>query len=475
MSYHQQKPFNRDQHRGKDSSKSTALTLVNVLSDISFCDKQCSNVNDNTVKNNIITHIESKFEIQIIEKSFVVLNPHIIKNVSYHQHIISTISAGNSYLLWFTKIDNIQCCLFIDRKLKNGYFYPKIHCVRYRFVDEIFNDTILTGELIRDNEKRWMFLLSDILVYQGQSVKQQNIISRFEMIYKMLETQYTPDSLIEPCPLQVKKMFMYKDINEIIDDFIPSLTYPCRGLIFYTLNTKNTNYAYLFAREHEIPLKDPSVIEDDLRTKYPHLFGIVSTQQQPQQQLTMAPSDVNTFKTPGNLEDMFKKIYGDDYKKELYGLDYICEYNTPVISSNSYKPIIISSLDDMFNSSETLEVHGVQAGPLDDTNESNDMTILEDGQAVFRILKTNLPDIYNLYWDESGQITKQGVAFVPTMKISKELQTIFTKSSDTLNINVVAEYNVKHQKWQAIKQINNKSPFTKEKVLSIMSDLSKQQ
>jgi hypothetical protein len=129
----------------------------------------------------------------------------------------------------------------------------------------------------------------------------------------------------------------------------------------------------------------------------------------------------------------------------------------------------------MFNSSETLEVHGVQAGPLDDTNESNDMTILEDGQAVFRILKTNLPDIYNLYWDESGQITKQGVAFVPTMKISKELQTIFTKSSDTLNINVVAEYNVKHQKWQAIKQINNKSPFTKEKVLSIMSDLSKQQ
>jgi hypothetical protein len=86
MSYHQQKPFNRDQHRGKDSSKSTALTLVNVLSDISFCDKQCSNVNDNTVKNNIILP-ERKAKAQKISQ-----NKMIIKRTTIPKIIIKQVT-----------------------------------------------------------------------------------------------------------------------------------------------------------------------------------------------------------------------------------------------------------------------------------------------------------------------------------------------------------------------------------------------
>jgi hypothetical protein len=447
-------------HKGKESSKE--LSLLNVLSDISFCDKQCSNINDNTVKDNIINHIESKFGIQIIEKSFVVLNPFIIKNITYHQHIIATISAGNPYLLWMTKIDGVQCCLFIDRKLKNGYFYPKIHCVRYRFTDDIFNDTILTGELIRDNEKRWMFLLNDILVYQGENMKHHNVITRFNTIYKLLQESYKPDSHVEPCPLQVRKLFMYKDIKNVIDEFIPSLTYPCRGLMFYTLNTKNSNYAYLFSREHEIPLKSHEEIESTFKLKYPELFNIgVSTNSElpsstPLMDLT--PPDIPS------LENAFKDIYGDEYKAELFGV----KYKSSQVSLD-YKPVNIPSLDSIFGEEKDVKESVTESTNI---NQSQCDDKLESNQMVFRILKTHVPDIYNLYWNEDGNITKQGVAFVSNMKMSKFLLSIFSNSSDSLNINVIAEYNTKHQKWAVIKS-TQLAPSMKSSIISIMEELDR--
>jgi hypothetical protein len=82
-----------------------ALTLTgNVLSKISFCDKQCSNVNDNKFKAQTIQNIDSKYKIQIVTRDYNILNPNILRNVSYHQHILTTYTNGNPYMLYLTKI-----------------------------------------------------------------------------------------------------------------------------------------------------------------------------------------------------------------------------------------------------------------------------------------------------------------------------------------------------------------------------------
>ena len=53
-----------------------ALTLTgNILSKISFCDKQCSNVNDNKTKSQIIQDIDSKYGIQIVTRDYNIINP----------------------------------------------------------------------------------------------------------------------------------------------------------------------------------------------------------------------------------------------------------------------------------------------------------------------------------------------------------------------------------------------------------------
>ena len=114
------------------------LTLKDSLSNISFCDKQCSNLNNNKAKEELINYINKTYNIQIIQRSYVPLMPNMMRNITYHQHILSTLTNGNNYLLFLTKLDGVNCCFFIDRKLKTGYSYPKIHCVKYRFDSSLF-------------------------------------------------------------------------------------------------------------------------------------------------------------------------------------------------------------------------------------------------------------------------------------------------------------------------------------------------
>ena len=144
----------------------------NVLANISFCDKECSNVNDNKTKADIVKLLESRHNIQIISKDYTLLNPNIMRNITYHQHVITTYTNGNPYLLFLTKIDGVNVCIYIDKKLKNGYTYPKMHCVKYRFDDSLFEkDTIFNGELIRDTERRWFFLIDNIVIYKDLDQK----------------------------------------------------------------------------------------------------------------------------------------------------------------------------------------------------------------------------------------------------------------------------------------------------------------
>lgn len=251
------------------------LTLVGKLSDISFCDKQCSNVNDNSFKSKMIELLDTQYGINVIDRLYVNLNPNMLKNVSYHQHVLATLTNGNPYLLYLTRIDNVNCCFFIDRKLKNGYSYPKIHCVKYRFSNELFNGTIFTGELVRDLQRRWFFLLSDILLYKGEKTDNKNILSRYDLMNNILTKEYTIDKNFEVCPLQIKKLFMYKDFKYMTTEFMPNLPYYCRGIIFFTLS-KFSNYVFQIPRERNIKVKHTDEIEKQLQMEHPELWGKVN-------------------------------------------------------------------------------------------------------------------------------------------------------------------------------------------------------
>ena len=413
-----------------------ALTFTgNILSQISFCDKQCSNVNDNKVKAQIVDIIDKKYGIQIISKDYNLVNPNILRNISYHQHILTPYTHGNPYMLYLTKVDNINCALFIDKKLKDGYTYPKMHCVKYRFSEELYEkDTIFTGELVRDNERRWFFLIDNILLYKGMKTNEKNILSRFELIYNIMDNDYTTDKYLEICPLYVKKLFLYKDVKKMVEEFIPNLSYMCKGIVFYTLNNKHSNYLYMMPRDLQIPIKSSHEIDDIVQDKYPDLWE--KKQSSTTHQDHYNTNDTNTTTTTTNTNDT------NDTNTHDTTTESSNEHNNYSIVSNTTTNTII--LDSNSNSIQTT-VKPVEVE-----------TVIEHNHVVFKVLKTDIPDIYNLYClDSTTNLLKHSIALIPNIKISHNLYYTFNSKPNNLGLNMECKFSHIFEKWIPIKFVDN--------------------
>jgi len=432
-----------------------ALTLTgNILSKISFCDKQCSNVNDNKFKAQVIQNLETKYKIQVVAKDYKILKSDIFGNVSYHQHILSTYTNGNPYMLYLTKIDDINCALFIDKKLKDGYTYPKIHCVKYRFNNELYEkDTIFTGELIRDNERRWFFLIDNILLYKGMSTSEKNILSKYELIYNIMNQEYKVDKYLEICPLQVKKLFLYKDVNKLINDFIPNLSYKCKGIIFYTLNNKNSNYAYIMPRDSQIEVITSKEIDELIQDKYPELWNKKSS----------IPNnysyDENNENNNNNNNNNNKNQNSNENKNK----------NEIKIQEVTNKSLIIDINNNNQINNNQINNNQINNSKLQEVTPK--IISIEENNVVFKILKTDMPDIYNLYCiDEKHSIIKHSIALVPNIKISHLLYNTFLSNPNNLDLKIECKFSKIFEKWIPI-QFVNIEPYNKNIIINIEEKL----
>jgi hypothetical protein len=387
-----------------NETKQGISILGDILAKISFCDKQCSNINDNKVKAAVVKHLETQYNIQIISRDYTIINPNNQRIVSYHQHVLTPFTNGNAYLLYLTKIDGINCCIYIDRKLKDGYTYPKMHCVKYNFQDELFGkETIFAGELVKDNQRRWFFLVDNILLYKGMSTLEKNVIGRFELIHNILGREYTLDKFLEICPLKVKRLFLYKDVKRMVEDFIPNLSYVCKGIIFYTLNSRCSNFAFLLPRESQFEVKSPNEIDEIVQEKYPKLWA----------------------------------------KKHS------------IMQEN------ITDALDIATANATIDIYtntGNQVVQLDN------IVIVDSDNVVFKILKTDIPDIYNLYClDKDGSLYKHSIALVPNIKISHYLYNTFKSNPNNLNMRVECRFSKVFEKWTPIRFVGNE-PYQKDEI-----------
>lgn len=362
------------------------LSLKNSLAKISFCDKECFNVNNNKTKEQILKHITQTFDTQVIDKQYVNITPHMTRNITLHEHILSTFTNGNPYLFWLTKIDDMPHCIFIDRKLKDGYSYPKIHVVNYKFADRLFEkDTLFTGELVKDVNRNWQYLISDLLVFNGQPVKNKNVLARFQLIYDIMDNHFTPDLEADICQIYVKRLFQYNDIKYIFKEFMPALSYTCKGLVFYTMNPQFSNYAWIVPKDDQLPVKRRHEADEEFFRRYP--------------------------------EYVPHKTVFDNQTPYLT--------NTVVIQQNT----------------------SPSRNTLSQTQSSNALA-KPNNYAYLYIVKTDIPDIYNLY-TRDDKLSRHSIAFIPNMATSHMLHEYFKANTGKGVIDVVAKcrYHYYFKRW----------------------------
>ena len=118
------------------------------IAEISFADKIAYNIKADDTKKYILDQLEEKYNLKIITKHHEKFDPKLMHIINNNPHLLSARSNGNPYFLHMLKYNYNNYCIFIDKKIQQGYYFPRMIICNFHFGDDIFEDTIFDGEMV---------------------------------------------------------------------------------------------------------------------------------------------------------------------------------------------------------------------------------------------------------------------------------------------------------------------------------------
>ena len=360
---------------------------------ISFGDRVAWNIKCNIIKDVILNELLNLYNVRIIQKHYYNIDDNNIKYISKLPHLISLRSNGNRYYIYFTLYNDIPIIYFIDMKIHTGYEKPRIILARGLFDISLFKNTLLDGEMIKTNENKWIFIINDIISYEGKKMDDVILPERLKIIYNILDKKYTPDDICDVCSYKVKNYYYLskKSLNELMT-ISKELNYTSRGIYFSSYYLKHKPKLFNF--------------NDNI---------IVSVQ---------------------------KKV------KDVAEFKELVKSETPKILQQQQSQLQLQSQQ------EQRQQQQYQQPQTSIISTSNIITPLNKSSTDLWISKTDDPDIYNIY-DNHNILTsnKLGIAFIASLQDSIKMRNVFKDKSTTITIKFRCNYNEKFKKYQPIEQV----------------------
>ena len=109
-----------------------------------------------------------------------------------------------------------------------------------------------------------------------------------------------------------------------------------------------------------------------------------------------------------------------------------------------------------------INTNPINTNPINSTSGDINISsvVIGKDEVVLKILKTDMPDIYNLYvlqekGDEHLENSKIGIAFIPNLVTSQMLYQYFQKYPTDMNAKVICKYHSYFHKWIPLKILND--------------------
>jgi len=206
---------------------------------ISFCDRIAFNIKCSDAKDWILNELEKKYQIRILQKHWFKLDDQQFKYVLTIPHWACLRSNGNPYFVYFTRYEDVSQIMYIDKKVQPGYQKPRIILSKGQFSEEIFDNTLIEGEMVKDKNQQWVFLINDVLMYKGRYLIHEPLPKRIAYAYDMIKNHYKSDEWMDVCTYQVKKYFECSQTAlEEMMLLSKDLPYTNRGIYFMPHNMK---------------------------------------------------------------------------------------------------------------------------------------------------------------------------------------------------------------------------------------------
>jgi hypothetical protein len=289
----------------------------------SFCGSQVDNITENGAKDYILTQMGIlcggiRFNSRYANPQF---SQH--KRNLKNPHIVCLKSSGTPYLLFLTQINETNYCFLIDKKVKEGYEYPKIFILPYRWTSEMYQGSLFECELIRDKNRQWSIGIGDIYYGKGKNMNKTIVMDRISFIHTVLQECFLGSEFTKTCKPFVKHYFDYKDIPKVVETLVPTLPYDIRGFYFVPLKCSYFKLLNLLPRDNPMNVRKGQQGQQTQQTQQTHQ-GQHGQQGQPKtsflkQNQPKAIKQKQPQKASGRLFRIMKTMKPDVY--EVYSED----------------------------------------------------------------------------------------------------------------------------------------------------------
>lgn len=274
------------------------------IAPINFCNKIAFNLRKETYKNKILKELFNRYKIVVTENSCLIYDKRysrvLVNQFNNPFHILSTNTRGNRYYLYFRRDEfDKNMCLFIDRKVCRGYTQPRVIYTNFRMDHDIFDGTLVHGELIKTSDDNWFFILNDIISYCGKLLNHTKKLDRIDYMYKFLQKQYTSDDILDVCKFQVKRFFTYRQLDKFME-YVKKLPYQVNGILFNSLNPSKQDILLLHNMETAFKFKKKTRTQTEVKNINTNK---IQAQKQTQKQIhTQTNTKTTLTKTQNKLE-----------------------------------------------------------------------------------------------------------------------------------------------------------------------------
>ena len=339
-----------------------------------FGNKKSLQVVSSTIRNDIKAQINNIGQFNLNSKYYTFLNKKNVNNLKDNYFLVTLSTFGKKFVLYTTIYNSKKYCIFINKKNES------MIVSQLNFKDEIFNGTLFDGELVKNNEDKWIYLINDIAYYKGENIITTSFLERQKIIENIInhEQQNTDDGLY----ITNKQYFEYKYIKDLCNNYIHHLNYKCSGLYFKSINNFSDNYLFIFP-ECRSDSKILNNIDHNIDNK-----------------------DISSDIISDITEDIDKQENVDRKENKQYN-ENKKEYNE---NKKEYKR---ENNTDNENKKEMKQ---------------NKQYKLERTTCRFLINSTSMPDIYELYCKNlNNQFEKYSYASVPDIKTSEFIKNLFNE------------------------------------------------
>jgi hypothetical protein len=367
------------------------------MKSIYFSNKKSLQIISNDIKNDIKKNISSIGSFNLMSKYYTFLNKKNVNNLKENNFLISLSTFGKKFILFITRYNNKKYCIFINKK------NDSMVVTQLKFIDDIFIGTLFDGELVKNSDDKWIYLINDIAYYKGNNIITKSFLERQDIIDIILQNEYENDS--QSFYISKKNYFEYKNIKDLVENYSKVLNYKCSGLYFKSILNFSDNYLFIFPECRS----DSKILKNGI--------------------------------TVDNKNN-------DDDESSLFNVE-------------------TNNIDDIYSVSNTSSINLSSLNSNSIHSNSKNNLKLEKTTCKFLINTTQMPDIYELYCKNSyNNIEKYSYASVPDLDTSNFIKNIFdvnydysedidSKINNNRAIYVECNYHKAFKKWIPYKKVDS--------------------